>query len=478
MSDRQIVYVGAVPQDTDLLLTNKNMMIGLGMLARAILGTGTWVDGLACTQTTVASLNVLINQGAIYSNVNVDGSAYGSLSADTTNQIVKQGINLSPTQLSCPAPGTVGQSINYLIEAQYQDVDAGSTILPYYNSSNPSVAYNGPANSGTSQYTIRQGKCILTVKAGVAATTGTQVTPTPDSGYVGLWVVTVANGQTTITSTNISVYPGAPFIPNNLPTIPLRTRLTANTNFYVSTTGSDANNGLTAATPWLTLQNAANIIQKNYDLNGFVATINLTAGTYTAGVAVNGPFTGATGPSSVVFLGNTGSPSSYISAISSGTNFAAYNGAQFTVSGIQISGATAYAINADGGGSFINYGNVIFGAATAAHVASGTDARIVAIGDYTITGGSQNHFFAGGSGSAIAANSRNITVTGTPAFGSAFALANNCASLICQSSAISGSATGNRYQASLNGVINTNGAGATFFPGSVAGSTATGGQYA
>jgi hypothetical protein len=42
----------------------------------------------------------------------------------------------------------------------------------------------------------------------------------------------------------------------------------------------------------------------------------------------------------------------------------------------------------------------------------------------------------------------------------------------------SGAATGARYFANMNSIIQTNGGGANFFPGDSAGSTATGGQYA
>ncbi len=210
--DRQIVYAGAIPQDVDLLKQNKNTMIGLGYALQAILGTGTLVDGLACNPTSPASLNVTVGPGSIYSQQNVDGTAYGSLSADTTDQIVKQGIILATQTFNCPAPTTSGFSVVYLVEATYEDVDGGSTVLPYYNASNPSSAYNGPNNTGTSQNTVRQGVCNVQVKTGVAATTGTQVTPTPDAGYTGLYAITVANGQTTITSGNIALLSTAPFI--------------------------------------------------------------------------------------------------------------------------------------------------------------------------------------------------------------------------------------------------------------------------
>ncbi len=210
--DRQIIYPGAIPLETDLLNTNKYSMLGLSKLAAAILGTGTLLNGLACVADSPASLNVSVAPGEIYSLQNIDGTAYSSLAADTTHQIVKQGVRLDSSLFSCPAPGTAGQSINYLIQVTYTDTDSGSTVLPYYNASNPAQAYSGPNNSGTAQNTVRKGVCTVAVKAGVAAATGSQTTPTPDAGYVGAWVVTVANGQTTITAGNISQYVGAPFL--------------------------------------------------------------------------------------------------------------------------------------------------------------------------------------------------------------------------------------------------------------------------
>jgi len=248
MVDRVINYIGAVPLDVDLLNTNKNLMIGLGFALQAILGGSTVVDGLACTPTGPASQQVLIAQGSIYSTENVDGTAFGSLGSDTTHQILKQGLTaLGNTAFTCAAPSTSGYSIAYLIQGEYQDVDGGSTVLPYYNATNPAVAYNGPANAGTSQNTVRQGKLVLNLKAGTAATTGTQVTPTPDAGFTGLWVVTVANGITAITSGMIALYPGAPFInyklPQLSPSISPRTSLTGNANYYIAPTGSDSNPG-------------------------------------------------------------------------------------------------------------------------------------------------------------------------------------------------------------------------------------------
>ncbi|HDV7153904.1 TPA: phage tail protein, partial [Yersinia enterocolitica] len=211
--DRQIVYPGAIPLETDLLNTNKYTMIGIAKLAAAVMGTNTYLRGLLCTASSPASMIINIARGEIYSLQNIDNEAYSSLPADTVNTILKQGVILSSTAFTLTAPTTAGQSINYLIQITYQDVDTGATVLPYYNAANPSQAYSGPNNSGTAQYTARTGVCVVALKSGVAAITGTQTTPVADAGYTAAWVITVAQGATTITSANISVAANAPFLP-------------------------------------------------------------------------------------------------------------------------------------------------------------------------------------------------------------------------------------------------------------------------
>lgn len=235
--NRNINYPGQVPLETDLLKTNQFTMVGLAKLAAAILGTATCVNGFAVSQTVVPSMSVLVQPGEIYSMQNLEATAYSSLPADTAHSILKQGIALDTLTIPLAAPGTVGFSVNYLIQASYQDQDTGSTVLPYYNASNPAIAYSGPANSGVAQPTTRAGGVVISAKAGTAAVTGTQTTPTPDAGFVGLYVVTVANGASTIVNANISAYPLAPFIPS--PFVNRYARFTSNGTFvapwYVTT---------------------------------------------------------------------------------------------------------------------------------------------------------------------------------------------------------------------------------------------------
>lgn len=202
--DRQIVTPGQLPLDTDLLNTNKNVMIALGDLMASLFGTSTIAYGLSVSPTTPASLSVNVAPGSIYAVSTVDATAYGSLAADTTDTIVKQGVLLSATQLAMLAPTTAGYSVNYLIEAAFSEVDGIPQLLPFYNSTNPAQPYQGPGGNNQQINTRRQGQVSLVAKAGIAATTGTQVTPSPDAGYIGLAVVTIAYGQTQINAGNIT----------------------------------------------------------------------------------------------------------------------------------------------------------------------------------------------------------------------------------------------------------------------------------
>ncbi|MDR3520440.1 MAG: hypothetical protein P4L54_02375 [Acidocella sp.] len=217
--DRNIVYPGSIPLDTDILELNRNAMVGIGALTAAVLGSGVITDGLACLPTSPASLTVTVAPGSITQLVPLDASAYGSLAADTSDQIVKTGITLQATSFTLAVPGTSGQSINYLIEAAFSEFDSLPVVLPYVNAANPSQPYSGPSNSGTAQNTQRIARVQLQLKPGAAAISGTQMTPAVDSGWVGLYVITVNYGQTAITASSIAVAPDAPFLNYKLPNL-------------------------------------------------------------------------------------------------------------------------------------------------------------------------------------------------------------------------------------------------------------------
>jgi hypothetical protein len=215
--DRPIVYPGQIPLDTDVLASDRNAMIGIGYALQACLGTGTYVDGLACLPTVPASMQVTVGVGSLTTMSTIDASAYGTIAANLT-PLVKMGINpFGSTSFTLTAPGTSGQSINYLIEAQLLEADGLPISLPYYNASNPSQPFTGPNNSQAQQNTVRTQRVGLQLKAGSPASAGTQLTPSVDAGWVGLYSITVNFAQTTITNTAISVYPSAPFIGTKIP---------------------------------------------------------------------------------------------------------------------------------------------------------------------------------------------------------------------------------------------------------------------
>jgi hypothetical protein len=217
--DRNIVYPGAIPLDTDILGLNRNTMIAISALSQAVLGNNVVVDGLACTPTTPASLTVSIGPGSITALSPLDSNAYGTLPADGSDQIVKTGINLQPINFTLAAPLSSGQSVNYLIEAAFSEADSSPVVLPYVNAANPALPYSGPSNSGSAQNTMRTQRVQLQIKPCAAASAGAQTTPPIDTGWTGLYVVTVNYGQSAITAGDVTAMPVAPFLEFKLPSL-------------------------------------------------------------------------------------------------------------------------------------------------------------------------------------------------------------------------------------------------------------------
>lgn len=201
--DRRIIYPGAIPQETDLLGADKWALEGLADLAGVVLGTSApAVNGLAVGPNSPLGLSVVVQPGSIYAPLQLDATAYSTMGTDT-HVVMQQGLLRDALVLAITPPPTVGQSRVYLVQAACQVVDTDSDVLPYYNAADPTVALTGPGNSGTPQNTRRAVNAVINLKAGTPATTGTQVTPSVDAGFVALAAVVVANGATTITSANI-----------------------------------------------------------------------------------------------------------------------------------------------------------------------------------------------------------------------------------------------------------------------------------
>lgn len=252
-----------------------------------------------------------------------------------------------------------------------------------------------------------------------------------------------------------------------------RLKLAGNASYYVTTTGNDSSAG-TSGSPWLTIQHAVNYINTTIDLAGYTATINVADGTYTGAVTVNAPFTGG---GVVQITGDNTTPANCIIS-TTGNCFGAFNGAQYNISGFKVVSSAGAGVTAVGTGSTITVnGNFEFGACSTVQMLGQSGGVVNCYSDsYKISGAATNHLSAINNG-IVFNYSDTVTITGTPAF-TAFANAGGGGAIFSFGNTYSGSATGLRYSATLNGVINTSGGGASYFPGGTAGTTATGGQYA
>ncbi len=261
-----------------------------------------------------------------------------------------------------------------------------------------------------------------------------------------------------------------------------RKRLTGNMNFYVNgSSGSDTTGtGLdTGASAWATLQKAITYIQQNVDLNGFVATVNVANGTYTGGVYAAGPVVGMglTGSGRIRLLGDTTTPANVIISVTSADCVKAERGAFIAIAGFEFRTTTGgRCLVANDQATILIDGACRFGACAFEHAYAYNYGLILIAANYTVSGSAISHWLA--MGGRIVCVNLTVTTSGTPAFSGAWAWCGEHGSIICYGITFSGTgATGTRYTVYQNSLINTNGGGASYLPGSVGGSAATGGQY-
>lgn len=229
--DRPIIYTQENFRGFDFSAGFRDVFKGLGREAQDILGQViTVAAGLAASPASPASLSVTIGMGSILQQAVLDPTAAGDLPVDGNTYFLQavawasQSVTLSTAALAS------GQSQWALIEATFafSDVirsgDPNAGVLPFYNAANPLSPLQGQAGSGGTLPTERTATVSLKVVYGTPATTGSEVPPSADSGYVGLYLIDLVYGQTTITAGQIltagpsvgtgvpSNYPYAPFL--------------------------------------------------------------------------------------------------------------------------------------------------------------------------------------------------------------------------------------------------------------------------
>lgn len=253
--------------------------------------------------------------------------------------------------------------------------------------------------------------------------------------------------------------------------------LSADRSYFVRPDGNDGNSGLVnnASGAFRTVQRAIDVVWSSLDLARFNVTIQLAAGSYSAGVQVSGFLPGR---GTVTIRGDTAAPGNVTIAVAGAHAIAVSHGAVLALAGLKLStNGSGAGVAALTGGVVMLSGAMEFGAvAGPAHLHADSGGKIIAAVNYTISGAAAAHAAASNTG-MVQVTGGTLTLAGTPAFTN-FAAASLLGLVQISGVSFAGSgATGVRYRASGNGVVNCNGGGANYLPGNAAGTTATGGQY-
>ena len=252
--------------------------------------------------------------------------------------------------------------------------------------------------------------------------------------------------------------------------------LTANRTYYVRTDGSDGNNGLTNTSggAFLTQQKAIDVVAA-LDLSIYDVTIKCGAGTRTVPVILKK----VQGAGTASLEGDTTTPANCTQSVTSGNCFDMATGAEWRLRGFKLVTTTSgIQVNISGPGRSLTIdGNMEFGSTPLYQIVVEYDGNLFLPVSYKISSGAQFHIIAQ-TGGRVRYTAPTVTLTGTPAFSVAFVSSTLGAIVNASGITFSGAATGKRYNVGTNAILNVWGAGATFFPGNVAGTTATGGQYA
>ena len=197
--DRQIIYAGAIALDTDQLLQSRNSMIGLGYLAKMLIGdVGSYADGFECLPAT--GLSISLAAGSLTFATVVDAGYVGALPPNG-DPLLKTGINTSPVVIVLGGPGV------FLVSGMMTESAVGTLPVQYYNAADPSQALIGPGGDGQPQASILRQSVVFSASA-------SGVVP---AGAVPLWTVNIPSGASSVLPVMISAAPGAPFIAVKLP---------------------------------------------------------------------------------------------------------------------------------------------------------------------------------------------------------------------------------------------------------------------
>jgi len=251
--------------------------------------------------------------------------------------------------------------------------------------------------------------------------------------------------------------------------------LTAGRAYYVRTDGLDSNTGLanTSGGAFKTIQKAIDTVAA-LDLSIYNATIYCGAGTRTENLVLKRTL----GSGMPILEGDVATPSNCVLTVSSGQCIALDTGAVWTLRGFKLGTTGGWCVDIPQPGChLIIDGKMEYGATPLFHFVVAVGGTLSIKAAYAISGSAYSHIFVQAGGTLFYTPGA-VTLTGSPAWSNVFLNVTSGGIVSAGGITFTGAATGKRYDVSLNGVINTFGGGANFFPGNSAGSASSGGQYA
>lgn len=374
------------------------------------------------------------------------GTTYTVQSTDQAKLVVFT--NASPVAVTLPAASTFGANWEFDV----LNLGAGTvTITPTTSTIN---------GVGALALTTGQGAHIFSdgtnyfVQSGAGSGSGTVTS-------------VVCNGGTvTITTTG---------------SCPSREALAANRTYYVRSDGDDSacngkSNAAVASAPncaFATIQKAWNTTI-TLDLAGYTVTIKLATTSTFAGLSATSPAIGGT----VIIEGDTGTPANTLIAATSDA-ISLNGGARLQIQSLKIQTTTGGNCGiADGAGTKLTLGTgVVLGACANVGFMAQTNGEVRVASGLTVAGNMTAYYWVQNGG--VITSSSTITMSGTPAFSTAGIVFDTGGAItLYGSTSFSGSATGKRYQGTMNALLQSFGAGtvSSFFPGNSNGTTATGAQ--
>lgn len=255
----------------------------------------------------------------------------------------------------------------------------------------------------------------------------------------------------------------------------------ANVTYYVRKDGSDANSGLvnTASGAFLTIQHALDVAAVDMVIIGSSnVSIFVDTGSYSEYLVL--PPIARSGSGRPLLCGNGALSTDVTIRSISAEHCGAWILNYFSLE--NVDSVPNYRALDVGSGAFVELGQINFAAAGSGHQIFVHDGGSVIASNYRVSGGGKSHVRAEAGGTYNFSGGDimfTASVTYSDAvFNSVYGLAHiDIENAVFDVSSHSATVTGKRYDINGNAVCYTAGAGASFIPGTVAGSTATGGQY-